>query len=420
MRSSTGRWVSGDDFFDREPELRVLESRVRDRNHVLLSGQRRMGKTSVLRELGRRLEDQGWDFLFTDIEGATCPEDVIADLAEAAHPIRPISSRLVTTMGRLVKENVEEVGAGISAQDFRVKIRAGLNAGTWRRHGEQLIRECSTHDKPILLVIDELPIFLKRLLREDGGEGRVEEFLSWIRGAFQRLEGDSPVLIVSGSIGLTPLVHRLGIPDRINYLDPFPLRPWSRETSVECFERLAESYGLPIDDGVANAVYEALGIGIPHHVQSFFARLRESAMMKKRDRVTMDDVNEVYRTDLLGPSGQNDLTHYETRLKDGLDDETSYSIAMKVLAEAATQGVFTVNARRSLEGLYSAVIEDSSRRITETLDVLVHDGYLEAGGDGHRFPSRLLKDWWSARFRDHHTPLTTTFGMKTEGRRSLQ
>ena len=26
-------------------------------------------------------------------------------------------------------------------------------------------------------------------------------------------------------------------------------------------------------------------------------------------------------------------------------------------------------------------------------------------GNSHRFPSRLLKDWWAARFRDHHTPL---------------
>ena len=63
MKSSTARWVSGDDFFDREPELQVLESRARDRNHLLLSGERRMGKTSILRELGRRLEERGWDFL---------------------------------------------------------------------------------------------------------------------------------------------------------------------------------------------------------------------------------------------------------------------------------------------------------------------------------------------------------------------
>ena len=31
--------------------------------------------------------------------------------------------------------------------------------------------------------------------------------------------------------------------------------------------------------------------------------------------------------------------------------------------------------------------------------------WVSGGDDGHRFASRLLKDWWSARFRDHHRPL---------------
>ena len=52
MQSATGRWVTGDNFFDRTGELEILAARVRGRNHVLLSGQRRMGKTSMLRELG--------------------------------------------------------------------------------------------------------------------------------------------------------------------------------------------------------------------------------------------------------------------------------------------------------------------------------------------------------------------------------
>ena len=410
MKSSTGRWVSGEDFFDREPELQVLESRVCDRNHVLLSGQRRMGKTSILRELGRRLEDQGWDFLFADIEGATCPEDVIADIAEAAHPIRPISSRFVAPMGRWVKENVEEVGA----QSFRVKIRAGLNVGTWRPHGARLIHECSTHDKPVLLVIDELPMFLKRMLREDGSGRQVEEFLSWLRGTFQRLEGGSPVLIVSGSIGLTPLVHRLGIPDRINHLYSFRLGPWSRDVSVECFKRLTESSKLSFEEGVADAVYETLGIGIPHQVQSFFARLQDFAIMQNRDHVTVEDVEVVYHTELLGPSGGIDLMHYETRLGEGLDDE-SYKIAMEILAEAAVQDVFTIGARRCLEGLYSRVLADTPDRIEDALEVLVHDGYLEVGDDGYRFPSRLLKDWWAARFRHHHTSLESRFSNRGWG-----
>ena len=400
MRSSTGRWVSGEDFFDRESELALLRDLVRNRNHVLLTGQRRMGKTSVIRELGRRLEAEDWLFLFTDVEGATCAEDVIAEMASAAHAFLPPTSRFLTGMKRWFDENVEEVGA----LEFGVKIRAGLNAGSWRRHGEQLLRDCAAQNRHVLLVVDELPIFLKRVLRERDGVHRIDEFLSWMRSVFQRLGDNGPVLVVSGSIGLEPLVNRLGIPDRINYLHSFRVGPWSRKTSVTCFERLARAHELHVDEGVANAVYERLGIGIPHHVQSFFARLREYAVMQGQDRVTVTDVGEVYSNILLGPSGQNDLVHYETRLKDGLDDD-NFSIAMEILADASIQETFTPDARLCLERLYSTVVDDASGRVADTLAILVHDGYLEAASDGHRFPSRLLRDWWAARFRDHHVPL---------------
>ncbi len=400
MRSATGRWVSGDDFFDRELELEALESRVRDFNHVLLTGQRRMGKTSITRELGRRVEAKGWSFLPADVQGATCPEDVIASIAEKVHPIRSIARRFASTMQRWMGDRIEEV----SAYDFRVRIRSGLDAVNWRRHGEHLLHDCAHHENPVLLVIDELPIFLNRMLKEDGSSLRVDEFLSWFRGVLQALGDGSLVLIISGSIGLRPLVERLGIPDRINHLDSFRLGPWSRETSVACFECLAESYELKVDEGVAHAAYEALGLGIPQHVQSLFARLRDFATMHGRDRIVVSDVDHVYRNELLGPSGQNDLVHYETRLQEGLDDDT-YRISMEILAEAATQDVFTVKARRCLEQLYSALVDDASDRVSDALEVLIHDGYLEAADNGHRFLSRLLKDWWSSRFRDHHTPL---------------
>ena len=38
MQSSTGRWVSGDNFFDRKSELQALKTLVDDGNHVLLTG----------------------------------------------------------------------------------------------------------------------------------------------------------------------------------------------------------------------------------------------------------------------------------------------------------------------------------------------------------------------------------------------
>ena len=405
MQSVTNRWVSGDDFFGREPELRILRARVRDRNHVLLAGQRRMGKTSLARELGRRLGSEGWTILFTDVEGATCPEDAVTRIAESAYPVRSLRSRLLDGFRCQLAGNA----GALSAAAFGVKFRAVLNTGNWRRHGEELLGDCAAHDQPILLVIDELPIFLKRLLREHGGAQQVNTFLSWLGGAVHSLGEDSPVLIVSGSIGLAPLVSRLGIPARINYLDRFQLGPWDRDTSVACFRRLAQGCDLPVEDEVAPAVYDALGIGIPHHVQCFFARLRDFAAMRRRNRLTARDVAEVYGTELLGPSGQNDLGHYETRLREALDDR-NHAIAMEVLGEAATQGGFGLDARRGLDTLYSRLVDDAPRRIAEVLDVLTHDGYLEASSDSRSphfsFRSRLLRDWWSARCRGTRVPLS--------------
>ena len=78
---------------------------------------------------------------------------------------------------------------------------------------------------------------------------------------------------------------------------------------------------------------------------------------------------------------------------------------MEILAEAAVQGTFTTEARHQLEKRHSTLVEGAPRLVTETLNVLVHDGYLEPHPDGHRFMMNLLRDWWRARFRHHYRPL---------------
>ena len=400
MRSSTGRWVVGDDFFDREEELRILELRVCERNHVLLSGQRRMGKTSVLRQLGHRMEDDGWTFLFVDVEGATCSEDAISYIAQAAYQYRAFAARFLDGVKRWFGDNVEE----ISASEFGLKFRAALNSGNWRSHGEKIFGELANFENPVLLVIDEVPILLKRMLQKNGGAEQVDEFLSWLRGAIQELDSNSPVVILSGSIGLAPIVQQLGISDRINYLDPYRLGPWTRKTSIDCFEQLSKSHDFVTENGVADEVYDSLGVGIPHHVQSFFARLREHAIIQDRKSLRVSDVREVYQHSLLGPSGQNDLVHYEARLKEALDDD-SFRIAMEILAEAALEGNFTSAKENILVELYVEIDKNARVQISDVLDILMHDGYLEKSDDGYFFSSHLLKDWWAARFRSHHVAL---------------
>ena len=406
MRSSLGPWVTGDAFFNRTEELEQLAELVRDGNHILLTGQRRMGKTSLARMLGEQLLQQGWTCLFTDIEGANSEEDVIARIAETLHQSQPVRKRLVESFGRRLRKMLGEVEE-ISAPEFRIKFRAALTQGTWQGQGNDLITLCARHDSPVLLVIDELPIFLIRLLGqgEDRGAHRVDIFLSWLREVFQKLEGRSPVLLVSGSIGLVPLVQRLRLPDRINYLYDFRLGPWSRADSEECFRRLASHYRIDLDKGVASTVYDRLGIGIPQHIQCFFARLRLSPEVRRNRRIGTEDVDRIYQTEMLGPVGQKDLLHYDTRLQDALGDGIDHELACRILGEAATQGTLSPAARAALERAYAGTLDRANERITMIIEILVHDGYLELHRDAYRFCSRWLKDWWAMRSGSHTVPL---------------
>ena len=131
-------------------------------------------------------------------------------------------------------------------------------------------------------------------------------------------------------------------------------------------------------------------------------------MVQDRHVVTVADVETVYRQQLLGPEGQSGLLHYETRLRQVLDEDADYAIAMTILAETARWDEFTGEARRQVVARFSKLVSDASERVDTILNILEHDGYLEHDVDRRLFffPSRWLGDYWRIRYgatRSLHT-----------------
>lgn len=94
LEKTLGSPVEGKKFFDREHEIALLSERVREGNHTLLVGQRRMGKTSVVRELLRRLQaTDEFATVFVDFEDAQSPAETVVELATASMPIRGVWDR---------------------------------------------------------------------------------------------------------------------------------------------------------------------------------------------------------------------------------------------------------------------------------------------------------------------------------------
>ena len=94
----SSNWVDGERFFDREAELGLLRERMKNGTHTLLTAQRRMGKTSLVRELLRQLNDEGEvATVFVDVEAAMDAADAVGrdgDPSPAA-PERPAQDSVV-------------------------------------------------------------------------------------------------------------------------------------------------------------------------------------------------------------------------------------------------------------------------------------------------------------------------------------
>ncbi len=212
-------------------------------------------------------------------------------------------------------------------------------------------------------------------------------------------------MILSGSVGLEPILRQAGFSAHANIFSPFDLKPWDEETAVHCLAALAETYTLDLSAEVLRDMCRRLRWQVPHHVQQFFDALQESLRRAGRRRATLKDVEQVYTTEMLGARGQIALDHYEGRLKMVLGT-TLYRLAIDLLTEAAINNGRLCSATADQYAVYfSGSVESEPDPVTNVLYVLEHDGYLARQGDDYRFVSGLLEDWWHARHGRHFVPI---------------
>jgi uncharacterized protein len=407
MKQGHGNWVVGDRFWDREIELEQVIDYLDEGAHLLLVAQRRMGKTSLMKETARRLENR-YICLFIDLQKAMSSADAIVELSLATHPHKSLwnkSSELFSNILDKMKDAIDSV----EFKDLGIKLRAGLTEGNWIAKGDQLLSILAGSEKPVVLFLDEVPILVNRILKdEDGnvaadGKKLADSFMSWLRDNSIRHQGKLRI-VLSGSIGLGPILNQAGLSATLNTFRPFDLKPWEEETSIGCLNALAEEYGVLLHEDAAQIIVRKLGCGIPHHVQMFFNYIYDKCKRRGRMDFFPDEVEEVYHSEMLSVRGHAELTHYEERLKLVLGKER-FSLAIEMLTESAVAGKLNAEALEALRANYQFKDMTAAQVQREILQVLEHDGYLMGGTEGYVFVSKLVRDWWKRRYEAFYTPI---------------
>lgn len=402
-----GNWVEGERFWNREQDKAIMMERLDEGAHILLVAQRRMGKTSLMKEIMRLLSDR-YTCLFVDLQKAVTAEDAIVSISVALKPHTGLWKRtrsLFTNVLSTLVGSIEELSLG----EVGIKLRAGLTAGNWREKGDALFSILAESDKPVLLMIDEVPLMVNRMLKgEDftitaARVATVDEFMSWLRENSIAHQGKIRI-VLSGSIGFEPILRQAHLSATINNFQPFDLKPWEEATAAGCLQALAAQYGVIFHDDAETVMARRLGCCIPHHVQMFFSHVHDRCKRRGRMDFYPDEVEDIYENEMLGIRGHSELTHYEDRLKLVLGPEI-FTLALEMLTETAVTGCLIRPALDALQRGYDFGDRSVASATEEILRVLEHDGYLKLVADGYRFESHLLQDWWKKRYGYFHVPV---------------
>lgn len=395
LKKTVGNWVDGERFFDRDDDLLFLRESVQDGTNVLLTGQRRMGKTSLVRELLRDLKaNDGASTLFVDLEDARDPADAIVKIVSEARSSASLWEKLTQWLG----ESLAGVVAEASYAEFRVALRAQIHTGNWKHKGDAVLETIAgKNEDQIVIAIDELSLLINHILKGDDyqisreGVEEAREFMAWLRRNCQ-MHRDRITILVLGSVGLPPILKQAGLSATMNTFSNYELRPWDQRTASDCLSELATTYGLDLSIEVRRAMCQRLRACIPHHVQQYFDAVHRRLRLVGRTKASLQDVEKAYRNDMLGTRGRIDRDHYEDRLKLILGLE-AYPLALEILARTARAGVWTPSDQLEYEHELQTLEEGGASTMSLVLDVLEHDGYLARRANGFHLESGLLEDW---------------------------
>ena len=402
MDNIAGPPVEGDNFFGREAAVAGL---WRDLQHhdILLLGPRRIGKTSAARATMKVAQAAGWRAL--EVNVASC----LDERAFVDKLTREVADEARSRSGKLF----DAVKSGVSALLNRVKgIRlpgdAGVDLGApttedWTLVASDTLRLLAHGGARWLIYIDELPILLLALIRNDSTSGvqRVRRFLDWFRNDVRALTECKEVRwLVTGSVGLDTLVQRHRMADTVNTLKHEGLRPFDHQTAREMLRRLAKRYDVVLTEADGQRIVDEIHWPQPYYLQRTFNNLLE--LIGAKGGLATPHVDAALAR-LIDEDEDNDFHHWEARLVDQLESaDAAHAVALLSLAADERHGARPEHlVDRLAERMSGASAEEHRRKFVELRDILIRDACwwsdTSTGEKRYRFQLEPLRLWWVRR-----------------------
>ncbi|WPD74062.1 ATP-binding protein [Dickeya fangzhongdai] len=406
MDNIAGSPVEGKNFFGREAEVSYLKESLKNHD-VLLLGPRRVGKTSLSREVMSGLQQQGWRTV--EVNVASCTDEIsflnkleaalTPEMASVSDKAKAAIGEVFAPLKRIKAVKIPVPGAG----SFGVELNDGEQED-WTRIADAVLHLMSQADAPWLIYIDELPILLFSIIRNDPSNGvqRVRRFLDWFRNDVRAQPANRNIhWLITGSVGLDTLTQEYGMADTINSLKHESLKAFPNQVAVDMLLKLAGRYEIPFQHEDAQRLVDAVQWPQPYYLQKAFNGLR--SLMATDSTVTVSALIEKVIEELIQPGQDNDFHHWESRLTMQL--KVGDAAHAKAMLNAVARDRLGISGQALLDVVHQRMPDISEDDVFDTFKrlrgILLRDGYLwadeGAGEKRYRFHLEPLRRWWDRR-----------------------
>ncbi|MFB2880913.1 AAA family ATPase [Floridanema aerugineum] len=382
MRANPGGEIAPSEVFGRDKLIQRLW-RILERQSLVLSAERRMGKTSILKKMRAEAPADKLP-VYRDLEKVRSPLEFAQTIFDDVENYLSGSQRTAQKARQWLKNLTGfEIGGLVKFPDNVADQWKALLTKTI----EDLVE--NQQDRKVIFLWDEMPLMLDNIKKKEG-ENAAMEVLDTLRSL--RQTHSELRMVYTGSIGLHNVLtalKRAGYINRpTNDMKTVDVPPLSADDADELARRLLEGEGIQTEEpqltsqAIANSVD-----GIPYFIHHIVDHLVAEDL-----EANPAIVDEIVNSYLVDPQDPWDLRYYRERINNYYTDEEKQIVLNLLDILAVTDQPLPFD--ELFNRLQSQLVNADREKTRDVLTLIQQDHYINLQSNGYCFRFSVIQRWW--------------------------
>ena len=385
MVCKIGPPVEGDNFFGREKEITNVWKKIADGNNFLFPSPRRVGKSSFAKRILKDAKQNKWHTIEINLEYIHTEADFLETFVKELQKLSWWDQ--VKDSGGKLLQGLKKLKPAVDLGGVKVSV-------DWENEKTNVYQQFEktfAHDKPTLIFLDELGVFLNSITTDENKAKPAEQLLHWLR-KLRQVSGTQVRWMFCSSVSIESFTHRYLISDTINDLLPYRLKAFSSAESIAFLQALSSSAEVSLSEENCKYIVDKIDYCLPFFLQLIFQKVETMVTTEGFD-LTIETIDESY-SDLLNENHFNTwVERIERQYKPNASD---LKLILKYLSQEKG-GASRAQLMNRVSTKYPDP-EQAEELLNKLLYILKNDGYLDIREGKYLFRSPLLRDFWLTRF----------------------